>query len=263
MQDLSLNIGWLYPDLMSTYGDRGNVTVLSNRLLWRKIGVNVVNLDLNSSAKDFWDIDLFVGGGAQDRQQEIVMRDLMGEKGEILKTKIEKGTPGIFTCGSLQLLGRDYEPAYGKKIIGLGIFKFSSAHPGVDKARCIGNIVIDAGKIFAGKINQYPYKKGVYLVGFENHGGLTYLTKKEKPLGFVKAGYGNNGEDKTEGAVYKNAFATYLHGPIFTTNPHFADLLLKLALEEKYQEKIELNQLDDSLEYKAHFVMVERSRVNF
>ena len=50
------------------------------------------------------------------------------------------------------------------------------------------------------------------VVGFENHGGRTYLGDVS-PLGKVISGYGNNGEDGFEGAFYQNAIATYAHGP--------------------------------------------------
>ena len=86
---------------------------------------------------------MIVGGGAQDRQQEIVMRDLSGVKAEAMREIIETGTPGVFTCGSPQLLGHYYEPAFGERIEGLGLFDFVSKHPGIDARRCIGNVVFE------------------------------------------------------------------------------------------------------------------------
>ena len=50
--------------------------------------------------------------------------------------------------------------------------------------------------------------------GFENHQGITFLGEDEHPLGKVLQGYGNNGQDGTEGAVHKNTVGTYFHGPI-------------------------------------------------
>jgi CobQ-like glutamine amidotransferase family enzyme len=257
MNDIVLTIGWFYPELMSTYGDRGNITCLLQRMQWRGFQANIVSLDREASLREIKKIDIFVGGGAQDRQQEIVMRDLRGEKSKLISDMIENHTPGIFTCGSPQLLGRYYEPAFGKRIEGLGIFDMVSVHPGIGVPRCIGNIVVKTGDFF----NKYKDFKNYnnYLVGFENHGGRTYLGKNVKPLGRVVMGFGNNGEDKTEGAIYKNAFATYLHGPILPKNPFFADLLLSLALEKKYHKKIQLEQLDDELEQKAHDFMVKRT----
>ena len=89
------------------------------------------------------------------------------------------------------------------------------------------------------------------LIGFENHSGKTYLEKGTEPLGKVIRGNGNNGEDKTEGAIYKNAFGCYLHGSLLPKNPLFADFLITKALEKKYGS-VRLELLDDTLEWQAH-----------
>jgi CobQ-like glutamine amidotransferase family enzyme len=100
---------------MSTYGDRGNVICLQRRCQWRDIPVTIVPLDQQTEADHFSEVDVIVGGGAQDRQQEIVMRDLQGTKADTLRGTLEEGTPGVFTCGSPQLFGHYYEPALGTK----------------------------------------------------------------------------------------------------------------------------------------------------
>ena len=105
---MDLSIGWLYPNLMSTYGDRGNVICLQRRSQWREINVEIIPLDRETDPQVFEQVDIIVGGGAQDRQQEIVMRDLQGEKSQALHQALTKGTPGVFTCGSPQLLGHYY-----------------------------------------------------------------------------------------------------------------------------------------------------------
>jgi len=115
-----LTIGWLYPELMSTYGDRGNITVLQNRCEWRGIKVEILNIDQATSDQELKTIDLLFGGGAQDREQEIVMKDLRKKK-KIIKELIENNIPSLFVCGSPQLIGKYYEPSVGKRIEGLGI----------------------------------------------------------------------------------------------------------------------------------------------
>ena len=107
---------------------------------------------------------------------------------------------------------------------------------------------------------DYLYDKefSQYLVGFENHGGRTYLGKGVKSIGKVVAGFGNNGEDKTEGVVYKNSFGSYFHGPILPKNPHFADHLIAVSLEVKYGKEVALKALDDTLEKKAHVFIANR-----
>lgn len=254
---MELKIGWLYPTLMSTYGDRGNVICLQRRATWREIEVSIVPLDRDSNASDFELVDIIVGGGAQDRQQEIVMRDLKGAKADTIKAKIEAGTPGVFTCGSPQLLGDYYEPAFGQRIEGLGIFDLVSKHPGIDARRCIGNVIFEITASPLAEELQATIGTKPVVVGFENHGGRTFLGNVE-PLGKVIKGYGNNGEDGTEGAFYHNAIATYSHGPLLPKNPFLADWLLEKALQNKYQSKISLTKLNDSLVSCARDVMFKR-----
>jgi len=260
-EQLELTIGWLYPTLMSTYGDRGNVICIQRRCEWRGYKVKVMPLAQNSTVADIHQVDLLVGGGAQDRQQEIVMRDLRGAKAEALREKIDNGTPGVFTCGAPQLLGHYYEPGAGQRIEGLGLFDFVSVHPGLNARRCIGNLVIEVtAKRLAQELEAIAGSPP-YVIGFENHGGRTKLGQVEA-LGRVVEGLGNNGEDGTEGAFYQNAIATYSHGPVLPKNPFLADWLIQTALRQKYQKSISLKPLDDTLAMQAREAMFKRLRVS-
>ncbi len=247
----TLVIGWLYPELMSTYGDRGNIITLQKRCEWRSIKVEIVPIDQTTPNSQLSTLNLLFGGGAQDREQEIVMRDLHNKK-ETIKELIEKDIPALFVCGAPQLMGKYYEPAEGKRIEGLGIFDMESRHPGPNQERLIGNIVIrinDEGLMMKDS-------KPLTLVGFENHGGRTYLADKNLALGKVIKGFGNNGEDKTEGIIYKNSIGTYLHGPVLPKNPKLADFLIGKALGKKYGKRTKLKPLDDSLENKTRSVIL-------
>lgn len=245
-------IGWLYPELMSTYGDRGNIIALMKRCEWRGIGVDVKTIDFQTVRKEIGKCDLIFGGGSQDRQQGIVIDDLRTKKGPVLKELFDRGIPGLFVCGAPQLLGHYYMTGDGKKLEGLGIFDMESKHFGKSKPRCIGNTIGEIGEGF--RVQGLGYSKTV--VGFENHGGRTYLGKGVEPFAHVVKGCGNNGEDGTEGAVYKNCIACYSHGPFLPKNPHLADWLIAKALEVKYKKKISLKQLDDALEWRAHEFML-------
>ena len=254
---MKIAIGWLYPTLMSTYGDRGNVICIQRRCQWRDIEVEILPLTRESSGEDFAKADIIVGGGAQDRQQEIVMRDLQGAKAIALKTKLDSGTPGVFTCGSPQLLGHYYEPALGQRIDGLGILDMTTKHPGIEAQRCIGNLVFEiTAEPLASELTAILGEKPL-AIGFENHGGRTYLNDVQ-PLGKVVKGYGNNGEDGTAGAFYQNAIATYSHGPLLPKNPFIADWLIQKALMNKYESAIELQAIDDSLAIAARKAMLQR-----
>ena len=257
----TLTIGWLYPELMNIYGDRGNIVCLTKRAQWRGIKAEVKELNVGFDHKQLATCDLLVMGGAQDRQQTIVNKDLARIK-PILSAMIEDGTPGLYVCGGFQFLGKYYKEADGRIIDGLGIFDLYTENPGENVPRLIGNIAVEI-KDLGLKINENKdnHQSSIInhksiVVGFENHGGRTFLGKKVKPFGKVLKGYGNNGKDQTEGAIYKNGFGTYLHGPILPKNPHFADHLIKLALKID-----ELPELDDKLELLAHSAIAKRLQI--
>lgn len=268
----TLTIGWLYPELMSTYGDRGNIIALTRRCEWRGIDVNVLRLDVGFKIQDLRACDMLFMGGAQDKQQKIVSDDLSKEKVKALREMIEDEIPGLYICGAYQFLGKYYKEANGTIIPGLDILDLYTENPGENHERLIGNIVVNIDylpfTIYHSKNENHKSKipvgssiinrKSPTLVGFENHGGRTYLGKGIEPLGKVIKGFGNNGKDATEGAIYKNSFGTYLHGPILPKNPFFADYLIQKSLEKKYKEEIELKPLDDTLEYQAHKIIAQR-----
>lgn len=244
-----LRIGWLYPQLMSTYGDRGNIIVLQKRCKWRGIQAEIIPIDEMTKDADLKKIDLLFGGGAQDKEQSIVIENLMKKK-TIIKELIEKNVPALFVCGAPQLMGKYYEPSEGQRIEGLRIFDMYTQHPGRKEDRLIGNLIAS--------IENPEAIGGVKVVGFENHGGRTILGKNVKPFAKVIKGFGNNGQDGTEGVVYNNAIGCYLHGPLLPKNPQIADYLIEKALEVKYKKQIKLEPLDDSLEEKAKSAIAQR-----
>ena len=223
---------------MNIYGDVGNIICLQKRAEWRGIEVKVVNLSIGTKIKK-GTADLYFFGGGQDQGQISVGKDLIG-KAEIIKSEIDRGVPLLAICGGYQLLGEYYQPLQGPKIEGIGLF---SASTKASDTRMIGNILIES--------------KFGNLVGFENHSGQTMLNKSAKPLGKVKRGFGNNGQDSTEGCVYKNALGCYMHGSLLPKNPALADWLIEQALEVKYGEKVELKALNDNFEKQAHEAVIE------
>ena len=246
-----LNICHLYPDLMDTYGDKGNITTVIKRCKWRGINTKVTGLSIGQplSTDDF---DFYFFGGGQDRNQVIVGRDLQ-TKAKYLKKAVENGTVILSICGGYQLLQKYFKTKVGQTIQGIGLF---DAYSQGSDTRMIQNLLIELNPQIAHEIkNSYPTLHSQFpilnLIGFENHSGKTFLDPNVQPLGKVVKGAGNNGQDQTEGAVYKNAFGCYLHGSLLPKNPHFADYLITKALERKYGE-IKLKALDDTFEWNAH-----------
>ncbi len=240
-----LTIGWLYPKQMSTYGDRGNILTLVQRCVWRDIKVEVIEINLKDKI-DPQEIDFYFFGGGQDVAQIKVSEDLQKFKKEALADAAGLGAVFLSICGGYQLLGHYYKPEGGVEIPGVGILDVFTV---AGNKRMIGNIVIESNP-------SIPERT---LVGFENHSGKTFLGKEAVQLGRVVVGSGNNGEDRTEGAIQGNIFGCYLHGPVLPKNPKFADYLIQKALDRK-RRWVELKPLEDSLEIATHAAAVERSR---
>ncbi|GAV21519.1 type 1 glutamine amidotransferase [Carboxydothermus pertinax] len=242
-----LTICHLYPDLLNTYGDIGNIIALKMRSQWRGIKVNIKNISLGDKFKAC-ECDLIFIGGGQDFEQELIQKDFLQNKGNELKTAIENNQVVLAVCGGYQLLGKFYRTAKGKEIECLGALDLWTV---AGAKRMIGNILIESEIL---KIFGHDGK----IIGFENHSGKTYLGPKVKPLGRVITGYGNNGEDGFEGVVYKNVIGTYLHGSVLPKNPVLTDYLLTLALKRKYPEFNGLKRLNDDFENIARNRLISR-----
>jgi CobQ-like glutamine amidotransferase family enzyme len=230
---MDLRIAHLYPDLMSIYGDRGNVLALSQRARWRGIDVEVRGYTAGTVFDGDWPDVLFWGGG-QDMGQDVVGADLAGANGAAIRKAIANGAAAFTVCGGYQLLGIEYVPENAPAIPGLGLMDVRTR---AGKERFVGNLVVET-------------PDGM-LVGFENHSGRTYLGPKAVPLGAVLVGHGNNGEDRTEGAVQGKMIGTYSHGSCLPKNPWLADKLLAWALERRHGP-MKLEPLDDREERAAN-----------
>lgn len=240
----------LYPDLFNLYGDRGNLMVFCRRAEWRGIQVGVDEVSLGEMVY-FTDYDfVFLGGGAE-QYLDLVVKDLQC-KGPYLVDAVEQGAVLLSICLGFQVLGQYLSTQDGIEFPGVGVF---DAHTETGASRLQGDILIDAASDYQDELKRVGGSTLTTIVGFENHSGRTFLGEAQ-PFGTVIKGKGNNGQDKTEGAVYKNAFGTYLHGPLLAKNPHLADLLLTKALSRKGEVK--LTPLNDELEFYAHNVIKKR-----
>ncbi|WP_018131151.1 type 1 glutamine amidotransferase [Effusibacillus pohliae] len=236
MWQLKLKIGYLYPDLLEVYSDRGNVTVLQKRAEWRGIDVQVDHITIGDNP-DLSDYDLLFAGGGEDREQLLVAEDLLKKRDSLFKA-VDSGTVVLAICGSYQLLGHYFETIGGNRIEGIGLLDLYTIG---GRRRLVGNAV--------GKLTIFDEECTV--VGYENHSGRTYLGPEMAPLAAVVSGFGNNGEDGLEGVVEGTVFGTYLHGPILSKNPRLADHLLQLALRRRTDNPY-LPPLDDDWELAAH-----------
>ena len=240
---MELRICHMYPDVLNLYGDRGNILCMQRRLRWRGIEVSVRRLPIGESAR-LSDFDLVFIGGGQDFEQQVLLEDLHRGKDREIRAAIADGMTFLTICGGYQMLGSYYETYDGQRCDFIGALDLCTVG---SRQRMIGNYKFRCGEESGGSV----------VVGFENHSGKTRLGSGVQPLGTVLAGFGNNGEDGTEGARYKNVFGTYSHGPLLPKNPELCDHILLTALRRRYGSA-ELVPLDDSAERFAHDQMAAR-----
>ena len=240
-EPISIRICHLYPRLLSVAGDRGNLLALTRRCAWRGIRSTVTEADVGE-VPDFTGFDLILVHGGQDREMRAAASDLAAKAGS-LRDAIEGGAVVLAVCAGYQLLGRYYAPIDADPLTGIGVL---DAVTEGGSTRFMGHIAVACDLGDGGQRR---------LVGFENHSGRTYLGPGTDPLGQVIAGSGNNGEDGTEGARYREVYATYLHGPLLPKNPWLTDHLISTALLHRYQDAGTLDSLaplEDHTETEAH-----------
>lgn len=235
-----MKLAHLYPREMNIYGDTGNVLVLRRRLEWRHLPVEVVPVGIGDELPH--DTDILLGGGGQDAAQGEIGADFAA-RAATLRAMADDGVVMLAICGAYQLLGHEFRTQEGRVIAGTGVLDMRT----VGRAkRLIGNVAVHSDE------------HGL-LVGYENHSGLTELGPGARPLGRVPTGQGNNGRDRTEGAVRDNVIGTYLHGPILAKSPRLADDLLRRARARR-GEGTDLAPLDDALAAAAARVAAARPR---
>lgn len=240
-----IEIAWIFPRHLGTYGDRGNLLALEYRAARRGIAVQHHAVEPGERLPA---ADLILIGGGQDRFQASVAEALAALR-DAIAASCRDGAVVLGVCAGFQILGHFHQLPDGRRIPGLGLLDVSTI-AGSD--RMIGRIVVE----------PHPDTGlAARIVGFENHSGRTHLGSDPdlRPLGRVVAGCGNNGRDADEGAFKGNVFGTYLHGPLLPNNPELCDLLLRRALQRRGQSG-ELAPLDDDAEHAAAAAFEEIAR---
>lgn len=220
MSNYHLRLAHLYGNLLNTYGDNGNILMLN--YVAKQLGISL-DIQVVSIYEEFDEsaFDLVFFGGGQDYEQTIVSRDIQTKK-VALTNYIENDGVILAICGGYQLLGHYYIGAQGEQIAGIGALDHYTLSQ--DNHRFIGDIVI----------HNEEFNETYY--GFENHNGRTFLGKGERALGTIVEGNGNNGDDQTEGVIYRNVYGSYFHGPLLARNPQLAERLIRIAFCQKYGE---------------------------
>lgn len=227
----ALRIVWVYPDLMSTYGDRGNLLILAHRA--RARGMPVEPREVRSTEPLPRHADIYLLGGGEDGAQALAAQRLNADG--TLQQVTDSGSVVFAVCAGYQLLGASFY-AKGERHPGLGLLDLDSDR---GPQRAVGELVAEVD----------PRLSLPTLTGFENHGGRTHLGPEARPLAMVSSGVGNDGT--TEGAYRGTVLGTYSHGPALARNPALADLLLRWAtgadnldpLDERWSELLRQERL--------------------
>lgn len=206
-----LRIVWVYPDLLSTYGDRGNLLILARRAQARGIDVETIPIAYDEVIPR--EGDIYLVGGGEDRPQTLAAQRMRADGG--LRAAVDGGAAVLAVCAGIQLIG-EYFHIDDRKIAGAELLDLRSDR---GESRAVGELV--------GEVD--PELGLPLLTGFENHSGRCHLGPNAKPLAKVLVGVGNDGT--SEGAWAGKVVGTYLHGPALARNPALGDLVLSRALD--------------------------------
>ena len=211
MSTESLRIVWIYPDLLSTYGDRGNLLILARRARHARACRSRRSRSAPTSGCPPPPTSTSIGGG-EDGPQALGAQRLIADGG--LHRAVGAGRGRLRRLRRLPAARHAPSSPRAPSAPGSDLLDL---HSDRGPTRAVGEL--------AGEID--PRLGLPALTGFENHGGRTHLGPGVSPLARVTAGVGNDGV--TEGAWRGKLLGTYSHGPALARNPALADLLLRWA----------------------------------
>lgn len=228
MNDSTITIVTLLPDLLGTYGDGGNSVVLQQRLQWREIRSERIDATAGASIPESGDI--YLVGGGEDGPQTQAARELRDSGA--LRRAVDRGAVVLAVCAGMQILGHRFPDADRTLHEGLGLLDCTT--DATDQPRAVGELLTAPAALH---VDGRTFDLGT-LTGFENHAGRTTPGATARTLATVAEGVGNG--DGSEGIVDGRVIGTYLHGPALARNPALADAILTIATG------LDLEPLDDS-----------------
>ncbi len=215
--DSELTVVLVYPELLGTYGDRGNALALVRRAQLRGLPVRITKVPLGRRLPAFGDVYLL--GGGEDAAELLALRALVADPSA--RRVLAEAPACLAVCAGLQILAREFAAADGHREHGLGLLDVICARlPG---PRAVGEVLVEPLGI-----PSLPM-----LTGYENHQGDAQILVGAEPLGRVMHGVGNGvgiGVGRLDGAVQGHIVGTYLHGPVLVRNPALADRLIEWSV---------------------------------
>lgn len=214
----TLNITWLYPDLLNLHGDRGNLMAFEK--IGKKMGLDVkINrIDTFAQEIDFAGSDIiFLNAGELKTVGSVV--ENIKKYGNAVYDYVESGKPLIAIGTTGAVLIDCTKRSDGTQIPGLGI---------------IHGEAIERKAIYGDDLHFSLLEDNAFeLMAVQIHLIDFFLKDEKDALGKLIYGKGNNDQDATEGGKYKNAIFTNALGPVFVKNPWYTEKIINEALKAK------------------------------
>ncbi len=231
MSNRTVNILWLYDELLDLYGDSGNIMLLRRRIedMGHTCNVKTVGLD---DEIDLTGIDMVYVGPGKHKNLKAAAEHIVKYKDKI-KKYIEDGGIVLATGSSQVLFGKEYD---GMECA--GIFDYSAVETGqVNTADIVAYMADEPKTLCYGFVNRTCY--------------LTDESSDTPVFNIHESTYTDNFKTNTEGRIHNNYYGTWMLGPVLVKNPDFAKMMLQKLLGDDFCE------YDDTLERKALKFTVE------
>jgi CobQ-like glutamine amidotransferase family enzyme len=206
-----MKIEFLYPELVTLYGENGNREFLQKNLP----DAEFVSTSLDRApAFITGTVDLVYIGSMIDNYFGLAIEALRPYK-DALKAYIDSGKVFLATGNAMDLFGK-YIQFKDKRVEGLGLFDYYS----------VEDTSFRHNSWFLGKF------EGIKITAFRSTFTRQFGSDAD-PFIKVLGGSGRNDKSKVEGARLNNFYATSLLGPFLIINPPFAHYLLGLLGADK------------------------------
>lgn len=236
-----INLAWMYPDILNLHGERANAQ--SFKIVAEKLGItlNIDRIDDLETNVNFSKYDILLFNAGELKVLPDIIKSIERQKEEFTKFINDKkyiivtGTTGALLADTVTRKNGDV--FYGLKLLDMDI---------TERESVIGDDL------------YYSLDNDMEVMGCQIQMIDIELKEKQKALGEIKYGYGNNGSSKEEGARSGNVLFTNCLGPVFVKNPWFAEKILRdiciskqidISSEIKPDYEIETKSLESTKEF--------------
>ena len=215
MDEKTINVFWMYPDILNLHGDRGNILAFGKVAEQMGITLNITKIEKFDEKIDFEKADIILFNPGELKVVLKVLDRLKTDMREVEKyIASNKYMIAIGTTGSM--FGKEIELLENKKIIkGLDFFDMYSK----ERQTVIGDDI------------YFSINDTQEIIGSQIH-MLDFDVNDTQALGNIMYGYGNNGT-KIEGARVRNLIFTNTLGPVFVKNPWWVETILDKIAKSK------------------------------